>query len=268
MNTSLVLHNGRPSTDATLARMAFASFAHFTAMQVRGGAVRGVSEHLQRLRHASDELFGTHLPDATILDHLRTAVATNADASLTVFIAPAYDVRGVGPDDTLDTFVRVDAPARPSTTPVRLMPIEHERDLPHIKHVGEIRKTLALQHARDAGFDDALFVNRDGLVSEATIWNVVFWDGQRVIWPRAALLDGVTQQVVRRQLQRDGVDQRDLAVPVDALDPRWSAAILNSWTPGIGVAGIGQTELADPAPLTAQLHAAYDAAPPQSLHTT
>lgn len=74
MSTSITHLNGRPATAEDLAPLAFAGFAHFTAMQVRDGAVRGLDLHLRRLRHASDELFGQHLADAQVRGHLRTAL--------------------------------------------------------------------------------------------------------------------------------------------------------------------------------------------------
>lgn len=36
----------RPATATDLAPLAFAGYAHFTAMQVRGGGVRGLDLHL------------------------------------------------------------------------------------------------------------------------------------------------------------------------------------------------------------------------------
>ena len=49
--------NGVAATSDALAALAFAGHAHFTAMQVRDGHVRGLDLHLARLRDAS-ALFG------------------------------------------------------------------------------------------------------------------------------------------------------------------------------------------------------------------
>ncbi|NEE18545.1 branched-chain amino acid aminotransferase, partial [Streptomyces sp. SID7499] len=48
--------NGRTATTDDLAPLAFAGHAHFTALQVTGGRVRGLDLHLERLRSASEEL--------------------------------------------------------------------------------------------------------------------------------------------------------------------------------------------------------------------
>jgi hypothetical protein len=42
-------------------------------MQVRGGRVRGLDLHLERLRSASAELFGRAVPDDRVRSFLRTA---------------------------------------------------------------------------------------------------------------------------------------------------------------------------------------------------
>lgn len=61
-------------------------------MQVRGGRVRGLDLHLDRLRSASVELFGRALPDDRVLSCLRAAVeAGPADLSL---MATVYSPHG------------------------------------------------------------------------------------------------------------------------------------------------------------------------------
>lgn len=166
---------------------------------------------------------------------------------------------------TLETFVRISGPAEPPAGPISLDITSHMRDLPEIKHVGEVGKTLHLRRARARGFDDALFVDGHQQVSEATIWNIVFWDGSRILWPRAAMLDGITQQIAREQLSRAGIQQEALPIPVSHISPHWSAAIMNSWSPGIAVARIGNTNLEEASPLLKLLHQAHTADEPQNL---
>src|SRR2546429_8217540 len=67
--TSLI--DGQPATAAELAALAFAGHAHFTAMQVRDGRLRGLDLHLQRLRQASLELYGQALSDDHVQAQLR-----------------------------------------------------------------------------------------------------------------------------------------------------------------------------------------------------
>ncbi|WP_241729922.1 hypothetical protein [Pseudomonas sp. SST3] len=50
--------NGQPVTALQLNPLAFAGFAHFTAMQVRNAKVKALDLHLDRLRNASLAFFG------------------------------------------------------------------------------------------------------------------------------------------------------------------------------------------------------------------
>jgi branched-subunit amino acid aminotransferase/4-amino-4-deoxychorismate lyase len=165
----------------------------------------------------------------------------------------------------LDLLIKITDEARPPTGPLSLDPVMHERHLPHVKHVGEVSKTLLLRRADARGFDDAVFTDRSGRLSEATIWNLAFWDGQSVIWPRADILPGVTMRIVARRLRELGVPQRTRAVHRDELGDHLAAAVMNSWTPGIPVARIGDRSLARGQELPRILHAAYAAEPPVAV---
>ncbi|MGI2070224.1 hypothetical protein [Shewanella baltica] len=61
--------NGRPVNLSELTPLAFAGFAHFSAMQVRNGKIKGLDLHLRRLRRASVEFFRMALPDELALLH-------------------------------------------------------------------------------------------------------------------------------------------------------------------------------------------------------
>lgn len=249
--------NGQPATADDLAPLAFAAYAHFTAMQVRDRAVRGLDLHLARLRTASDELFGRHLPDDRVRELLASAVAAGPpDVSLTCYVSP----RGA---DTLDVLVGIADPATPPAGPLALDVVPHERYLPHLKHVGEVAKSHLFRRAVARGFDDAVFTDAAGRLSEATIWNVAFWDGRSVLWPEAAVLPGVTMQILRRRLAARDVGQRTL--PILASDVRFPGAVLNSWSPGIAIARVGDRDLPDGRELTSLLRAAYDSEPPVAL---
>ncbi|WP_141579318.1 aminotransferase class IV family protein [Actinomadura sp. WMMA1423] len=262
--TPLVVHrNGRTATADELAPLAFAGYAHFSAMQVRGGRVRGVDLHLERLRSASMELFGTALPDERVRSYLRTAIqAGPADVSLTVTIYSSpgeFSADGVQPE--LEVLVRTGPPAFGPTGPLTLATVEYDRFLPALKHVGEVAKTYLMHRAVQDGFDDAAFVDRQGRLSEATIWNLAFWDGDTVLWPDAEVLTGITMGIVRRQLDRLGVPQRvERITPADV--PALSGAVvMNSWTPGVAVHRIGPTPVPEAPRFLDLLHHAYQSEP-------
>ena len=259
MDTSFVAQlNGRTATAEDLAPLAFAGYAHFTAMQVRGGRVRGLDLHLERLRTASLELFGTALPDDKVRSYLRTALeSAPADASLTATVFSPIGEFTADKGSDLDVLVRTRPPASGPQGPLALTAVEHERVVPAVKHVGEMAKTYYLREAAAQGFDDAAFLDRRGRLSEASIWNLAFWDGDAVVWPEAEMLDGVTQQIVRRQLERLDVPQTVRQVTLADLPALSGAVVLNSWTPGIPVSRIATESLPDAPEFVELLHRAY-----------
>ncbi|KAB2381925.1 aminotransferase class IV family protein [Actinomadura montaniterrae] len=260
--TTLAHRNGHAATTGELAPLAFAGYAHFTAMQVRGGRIRGLDLHLERLRSASAELFGRAVPDDRVRSFLRTALeAGPADVSLTatMYVAPG----GSAPveDAEPDVLVRTRPPATGPEGPLALATVEYERVLPAVKHVGEVAKTYFMRRAVRDGFDDAAFVDRRGRLTEATIWNLAFWDGDAVVWPDAPMLVGTTMGIVRRQLERLGVPQRVKEVTPADVPSLSGAVVMNSWTPGIAVHRIGSAPVPDAPRFLDLLHQAYEAEP-------
>ncbi|GHF36698.1 hypothetical protein GCM10010218_17800 [Streptomyces mashuensis] len=261
---SFVVHrNGRPATTDDLAPLAFAGYAHFTALQVRGGRVRGLDLHLERLRSASVELFGRALPDERVRSFLRTAIeAGPADLSLTatVYSRPGeFTAADAGTEP--DLLVRTGLPADGPSGPLALATVPYERVLPAVKHVGEVAKTYFLRQAARDGYDDAAFLDRRGRLSEGTIWNLAFWDGTTVVWPAADVLTGTTMSIVRRQLDRLGVPQDVRDVTPDDLPGLAGAVVMNSWTPGVPVHRIGSAPLPAAASFVGLLRRAYEAEP-------
>jgi branched-subunit amino acid aminotransferase/4-amino-4-deoxychorismate lyase len=142
-----------------------------------------------------------------------------------------------------------------------LTAVEYERVLPRIKHVGEVAKTYFLRQAVEQGFDDAAFVDRQGRLTEGSIWNLAFWDGTAVVWPEADMLGGITMGIVRRQLARLGVPQRVRAVTLGDLPGLAGAVVMNSWTPAVPVHRIGPVSLPEAPSFVGLLHRAYEAEP-------
>ncbi|MBT2587047.1 aminotransferase class IV [Arthrobacter sp. ISL-95] len=264
MTNSKMYLNGSTPTAEDLAPLAFAGYSHFTAMQVRGGRVRGLDLHLKRLREGSDLLFGHHLPDSRILSEVGAA-AGSADSSMMIYISSRSGEFSFTAQPALDVLVKIVDPVTPPATPLALDLVQHERHLARVKHVGEVSKTLLLRHAKERGFDDAAFMDRCGQLSEATIWNFAFRDGSGVIWPQADILYGVTMQILQRQLHAQGVVQETRSIAAASVNESLSSAVLNSWSPGIGVKSIGGRQLAASQELVNLLHDAYRLEPLEKI---
>jgi branched-subunit amino acid aminotransferase/4-amino-4-deoxychorismate lyase len=259
--------DGQAVTAESLLPLAFAGFAHFTAMQVRGRRVKGLDLHVKRLREASMAFFGRALADDEVLARIRSVIAAGeADMSLTVTVFPSSgEFTADSMAGGLSVLVRSGAPARGPAGPLRLSTVEHQRPHARIKHVGESGKTYFLHQAVREGFDDAAFVDAAGRLTEATIWNLVFWDGEAVVWPQGELLIGTMMGSVQRQLARQGVPQRYEDITLERLRELAGAAVMNSWTPGIAVTAIGSVEMPPASRLIELLHGARAAEPDERI---
>lgn len=258
-NTFKTMIDGHDASVGELAPLAFAGFAHFTAMQVRDGRVRGLDLHLDRLRSASEAMFGQAHSDEQILEFLRAAIEEGPSAltlMATVFSRTGeFTPAGASNDPAI--LVRTAPASNGPAGPLRLDTVEHERPLPTIKHVGEATKTYFLRKAVEKGFDDAVYVNPHGQISEATIWNMAFWDGQTVIWPRADILSGITMQIVQRQLTGLNISQRQEYLTLESIQQLAGGAVMNSWTPCVPVCTIGSVPLPVSDNLAELLHRSY-----------
>jgi branched-subunit amino acid aminotransferase/4-amino-4-deoxychorismate lyase len=184
--------NGAVPTEEQLRALALNGYGHFTAMQVRGGKVRGLGLHLTRLDRATAELFGTSLDGTRVRDYIRHA-AGNADASVRVYVQRPY------PDEPPSVLVVVRPPGG-LRSEFRLQSAPYQRSVAHIKHLGDFGQGYYGQLAERHGFDDALLTGPDGLISEGSMTNVGFLDGTGVVWPAAAMLSGITMQLVQQGL--------------------------------------------------------------------
>jgi branched-subunit amino acid aminotransferase/4-amino-4-deoxychorismate lyase len=225
--------NGDPlGPDAAIAGMV--SYGHFTAMQVRDGRVRGLAFHLDRLAANTRLLFGTDLDVGLVRSYVRQAVAGEAALSVRVVVL----TRSFDEPMTPEILVRTLPPQPADPTPLRLRTVRYQRELPQVKHLGTFGLIHHARQARLAGFDDALFVDPQGRISEASIWNAGFLAGDTVVWPEAAVLPGITMLVQKEALRRLGVPQETREVRPPDL-PAFDAMFLtNSETPGRPVAAV------------------------------
>jgi branched-subunit amino acid aminotransferase/4-amino-4-deoxychorismate lyase len=199
--------NGRPAGVDDLRTLALVNYGHFTSMQVRDGAVRGLDLHLQRLQRATHDLFGSTLDIDATRGWMHAALdGVDGAASLRVTVfSRALDRDRLLEPATPDVLVAL-SPARGiAPDPLRVRSVRYQREAPHIKHVGTFGLFHQKRLAQAAGFDDALFVDASGAVAEGSIWNIGFFDGARVVWPDAPALQGISMQLLQDGLRRRGV---------------------------------------------------------------
>jgi len=200
--------NGQPATADDLRILAVVNYGHYSSMQVRGGAVQGLALHEQRLQAGTLELFGSALDLPALREQMRAAVADTPDCTLraTVF-SRSFDFRNPAGSFAAEVLISLSPPALPPARALKVKSFDFQRPLPHVKHVG----TFPLFHYRKLalgqGYDDALFVDADGGISEGCVWNLGLWDGEQVVWPEAPALRGTSEQLLQAGLRECGIKQ-------------------------------------------------------------
>ena len=222
--------NGRP-VDGDVLAPALVNYGHFTSLQVRGGAVQGWALHVQRLRQGTRELFDADLDAASLQCWLKRALEAcevgDASVRITVF-SRAFDFRQPQQAVPIDVLIGIGVPATMPVAGRAVLPVSYQRELAHVKHVGTFPLFHYRRQAMAAGYDDALFVDAAGCISEGSTWNVAFWDGGRVIWPQATALRGVSELLLMDGLAALGQGQVHLAPHLPMLAGMSGAVACNS----------------------------------------
>ncbi len=215
--------DGQTATAEQLSHFALNSYGHFTAMQIRDRATRGLGFHLARLDAATQELFGTGLAGDRVRELVRHALGDDVrDASVRVNVFQPDDA----PDVSL--LVSVRPPARMPDAPQRLRTAPYQRPVAHIKHVGGFGQAYHRRLALADGYDEALLTSADGVIAEGTVSNIAFLEGERVVWPDAPALDGIGMLVLRRELTAAGVPWLRRTVRVADVGSYDGAVVVNS----------------------------------------
>lgn len=263
--TPLHLLEGVPASADDLRALALSNFGHFTAMQVRGGAVQGWDFHVLRLQQATRELFDCALDVARLRTHLREALVAHPDCSLRLTVySRQFDYRQTGRACTPEILVSLTAPAPADKPAIRVKSFGFVRPFPSIKHVATFPLFQYRRLALQAGYDDALFVAPEGQVSEGSIWNIGFWDGQGMVWPQGPALRGSCEHLLRQALSTAGIPQQSRPIPLAEAGGFQAAFALNA--SGIQtVSQIDDEEFAPAPALLGQLRQQLAAVPWQSI---
>jgi branched-subunit amino acid aminotransferase/4-amino-4-deoxychorismate lyase len=202
-------------------------------MQVRDRRVRGLEFHLSRLSAASVEMFGADPGGDLIRDHIRHAIRDVEDASVRTMISWPEG------DDAATILVTVRPPAELAPGPHSLRSAPYQRPLPHIKQVGGgFGQDYYSRLARRDGYTGVLLTGPGGVVSEAAIANVGFFDGTGVVWPDAPALAGITMQVLETHLADAGLTSRHTSIRLADL-PSFESMFISS---SRGVAPVGRVD--------------------------
>ncbi|HYD27408.1 aminotransferase class IV [Brevundimonas sp.] len=235
-----LLVDGEPVSEGDLTCLALANYGAYTSFRVEGGGVRGLDLHLARLETSAVELFGEAVGEDRLRDLMRLAAAGRGDCWLRVSLfSPEVWPRTPGWTGRPKVMIGVFPPPPPlADSGLRLQAQTYVREAAHLKHTANFGLIRARRLARAAGFDDALFADGSGRISEGSLWNIGFVSGGEVIWPEAPMLVGVTLTLLQRGLEARGMPSRVQPVRLEDLPGFDGAFICNSATPACAVASI------------------------------
>jgi branched-subunit amino acid aminotransferase/4-amino-4-deoxychorismate lyase len=257
--------NGLPARIEDLRSLMQTNYGHFSAMRVEDGSVRGLDLHIERLAASTRELFGTALDRERLRGYLRHAIADEIRAlSLRVNIfSRALDREHLARPVEPDVLVLA-SEARPvSVTPLRVKSFDYARDPAMIKHVGTFPLFYHRRLAQQAGFDDAVFADAAGTISEGSIWNIGFIDDHGVVWPDAPQLTGVSMQLLQAGLASAGMSSTSRPIRLDDLGKYRAAFFTNASVPVRPIACIDDIEFVIDDEFVAMLLRCYESNSPQ-----
>lgn len=247
--------NGKPVSIDELLPLALVNVGHFTSMRADGGRIRGLSLHLERLSKDCRAVWGAGLDAERVRGYVRQALDGQTEpcvVRVTVY-DPTVDMGRPGDASDPHVLVTVRGAAAMPAAPLRAMSMPYERDLPEVKHTGLFGALHARRAAQLAGFDDALFVGRDGLVSEGGTWNAGFIDQNgMVVWPQAPVLPGVTMALLQQH-----VEHRLATVTLDQAKGMAAAFATNTSIGVRALAAIDDTLFPTEHPALSQLRDTY-----------
>lgn len=267
MSTAEILIDGHPAEVSDLSHFVMSNYGAFTSMQVEDGGVRGLNLHLARLKSEALELFGVAVPEALLRERMRQALnGRSGRFSLRVnLFSDAISLRSPGAVVQPRVLTALSPSASPLSAPLRLKTQVYAREVPHLKHAATFGLTRARRLAVQAGFDDALFVDADGLISEGSIWNIGFIQGDRLVWPDAPMLAGTGQGVLQRGAIEAGWNSVTRPIRLTDLADFDLAFICNSATPACAVAAIDRHQFGPSDTLIARLNELWRSIPCQTI---
>lgn len=194
--------NGVLPTMDQVKALALTNYGHFTSMLAEDGRVRGLSLHMQRLARDCRLLFDVDLDIDRARFYIRRVLTDAAPctiARVTVY-DPTLDLGIIGSDAVPHILVTTRPAPLGTPAPLRLQAASYRREMPAVKHIGLFGALRCRRTAQREGFDDVLFLNPDGTISEIATSNIGFVRGGQTIWPRSELLTGITMTLLHQAL--------------------------------------------------------------------
>lgn len=209
-------------------------FGVFTTFVLLEGSVIGWSDHIGRLKKDAHLLWGYDLDLEKLASDVRLhARLLDAPASVRVTLFPMA-LHLARPKDAWGCRILVSSrltefPFAPQHD-FTVRTCEYRRELPEIKSTDIFSQLRHRREAQLAGFDDALFVQRDQVL-EGSTWTVLCWRDGIVATPTGPVLESVTAMHLadiaeelgwrfrRRPITLAELPEADLVLAANAISP-------------------------------------------------
>lgn len=246
----------------------------FETMRAYAGRVFRLTDHLARLE-ASAEFLRIPVPHSRqeFGDIISRLISANdlSDARVRITLTRGTGGKGLGFSGGFKPTVLVEAgplAARPERLYRQGMSlvVAHLRQnaqspLPNHKTANFLRYLLARRQAVDAGADDALILNTNGHVAEASVANVfIVRDGEAATPPLdAGVLPGITRKVILEICRKSDVPCAESCFGLNKVHSADEIFLTNSLMEVMPVRSVAGKPIGGecPGPLTQRLHAAY-----------
>ncbi|RXS83790.1 aminotransferase [Streptomyces sp. TM32] len=257
--------NGASVSLEDLQTLALTNYGHFTSMRMDDGAIRGLTLHMERLVRDCRLVFNADLDPERVLGYVRKAVGQRTGSfniRVTIF-DPGLEMGHPGADADPHILVTTRPAGAMPPPSLKAKTFTFSRDTAAVKHIGLFPQLRLRREAQRAGFDDAVFVEADGRISEGGTWNMGFIDESGVVvWPDAPVLPGVTMQLLQA-----AYDEKMTTAPVTLADvPRMRAAFATNTSIGVRtISALDDVQFAAEDPVLSALRDVYADIPGERL---
>ncbi|UYH51363.1 aminotransferase class IV [Candidatus Kirkpatrickella diaphorinae] len=205
----------------------------FETIRVADGNLQQCDRHMARLSQGLEMLHFPFIHQEALVGDMVALLQRNAmkSGALRLTISRGSGPRGLTPPHLASPHYIITTHDTPQTMmevklAIARFPKDHLSPLAVIKHTNYLPAILARCEAAEQGFDDALFLNSEGYVAEASAANIIALFGDRLVTP--PVQDGALPGISRgRLLEKNLCSEKSLtADDLAVADAIWLSSSL------------------------------------------